>query len=205
MIRVDSTPDIIVEECLDFYKESEKKDHYGSGYQYYAPVPQINELPILYEYVKSIGYKFKEQNIQGNFFETSTGYNIHTDDSTTTFLLPLYVPHGCHSYLFILNQIYDGEPASFRRHATSHKPKYRRVFEEYDETVLKNYNVDSWDERFNDMIPHITPQTLEGLSVDTIFKWRPGKLLSFPSHTLHFSTTNLVDKHKIGLSFRLHL
>ena len=205
MIRIDSTPDFLVEECLDFYNKRERKDHYDLGYQYYASAPQTSELPLLYEYVKSIGYKFEEQVIYGNFFESSVGYNIHTDDSTTTFLLPLYVPQGCHSYLFILNQIYDGEPASFRRHKTKHKPKYRKVFEEYDETILKNYNVDLWDDRFNDMIPHISSETFEGMSVDTIFKWRLGKLLSFPSNRLHFSTTNLKDKHKIGLSFRLNL
>ena len=203
-IQVNTTSELITQLCLDFYDSVDKTDPYGSGLQRYARVPQIDELPELYQYVRRLGYQFPDQRVRGNFFETSVGYNVHTDDSQLTFLLPLILPEDCHSYLFILDQSYDHEPASFRREVTSHNPSYRRLFHEYDDSVLLDYNIGKWDERLETMIPHINSKTFKGMSVDTIFKWKTEKLISFPSNRLHFSTTNS-DKRKTGLSFRVNL
>jgi len=208
MIRswpVQTIPDELINKILEFYKNQKPYDKHFSGKDLRGKVPQMFELPELYTFLLSIGYKFDEQKVHGNYLDTQLHYPIHTDsieENGTIILIPLYVPDNSYSYLFILDQKYEGEATTFCKQPW--KTGSNTMLREYDESNVINYNKNAWDQRINDLGIQLTEDTLQGMSLDTMYRWKVGSMISWPTNQLHFAIAD-PGENKIGLSIRIVL
>ena len=73
---------------------------------------------------------------------------------------------------------------------------------DYSDSRLINLESGKWDKRFRNFNIPFTADTLEGMSIDLIYKWKVGSFVSFPCNRLHFGITDSTIP-KIGLSMRL--
>jgi hypothetical protein len=204
----DTVPNSLIESLLNFYKKQQSYDHNFGGKDLRGLPPQYEDLPEVYNFLESLGYEFIDKTCTGNYLETASSYPIHADTGKadhhsldyTIFLFPLYIPEDCNSYLFLLNQKWLGEATTF---VQQQWPKgWNHMATDYNSSLLQNLNFGKWDTRLNLLgIPFIE-KTLDGMTVDCIYSWKVGSMISFPCNQLHMSVTDS-DIPKIGLSLRI--
>lgn len=200
----------LIEKLLSFYKKQIPVDQYYGGIDFKGEPPQYEDLPEFYDLLESLGYVFEDNYCHnGNFFETNENYGIHVDTgrapwnhslTATSFLIPLYMEPKCHSYLFFLNQTWNGEATTFVRQEWL--KGWNHLCSDYSDARLMNLDFENWDDRLNHIIPHLASDTREGMSIASMFKWNIGSFVSFPSNQLHFTAIDSKIR-KIGLSIRL--
>jgi len=204
----DTVPQALLDEMLDFYRHQVPYDPHFKGTDLRGIPPQYNDIPALYDFLNSLGYEFEDINCSGNYLETASNYPIHVDTGkspnchfdSTVFLFPLSLPENCNSYLFILNQQWTGEATTFVRQPWL--VGWNHVCNDYSDSRLINLETSKWDNRFSSFNIPFTADTLEGMSIDSIYKWKIGSFASFPCNRLHFGITDSTIP-KIGLSLRL--
>ena len=208
---INSVPDNLINKLLLNYKNSNRRDNYYKGKDLRASPPNFQELPELYSFLESLNYKIDFNfPVRGNYLETANHYPIHCDTGKeesynvdyTVFLFPLFLPEHCHSYLFLLNQKWHGEASTFS--VQDWPTGWNHMIKDYSDKPILNKSTSVWDSRINSLGIKLTAQTLEHMSIDTIYKWKVGSFISFPCTQLHFSTTDS-NTNKIGLSVRLKL
>ena len=211
---LNTVPVNLLDKLLSFYKSQNPTDPYYGKADLRGSVPDKKTIPELYEFIESLGYKIDyDYKISGNYLETSSHYPIHADTGkigTTSphdtkyiiFLIPLFVPENCNSYLFLLNQEWYGEASTFSPQKWTQG--WNHMIRDYTDQPIKNFNFEPWDKRLNNLDIFLTEETLHGMSVHTIYKWKTTSMMSFPCTQMHFSTTDS-KINKIGLSLRLRL
>jgi len=211
---INTVPNSLVERLLSFYKSQTPVDHYYNNVDYRGVIPSVQHMPELYKFIETLGYKI-DYNYKplGNFFETNICYPIHADTGKIgtlqphdtnyfVFLIPLFVPENCNSYLFLLNQEWYEEASTFM--VQNWKKGWNNMINDYKDKPIKNFNFEPWDKRLNNLNVILTEETLNGMSTHLIYKWKVSSMISFPCTQMHFSTTDSKDQ-KIGLSLRLRL
>lgn len=203
-------PESLIKKLLDFYKDQNPRDIFNKRiHDLKGMVPQYEDVPELYDFLESLGYEFIDKNWNdGNYLETNENYGIHADtgkDQThtldsTSFLIPLYMEPKCHSYLFFLNQVWNGEATTFVRQPWLQGWNYQ--CSDYSDPRLEYLDPENWDDRLDHIMPQLEPATREGMSIDSIYKWKIGSFVSFPNNRMHFAVTNS-NIPKIGLAIRL--
>jgi hypothetical protein len=203
-----TVPQDLVDDMLDFYRKQQAYDHNFGGKDKRGIPPQRADLPQLYDFIESLGYKVSDIGITGNYLETAKNYPIHADTSRgetntldyTIFLFPLYIADTSNSYLFLLNQHWSGEASTFVRQPW---PKgWNDIVSDYNDPKLSNVEYGTWDNRLRSLGISFTPETLDGMSLAAIYKWKIGTFASFPCTQLHFAVNDSNDM-KVGLSLRL--
>jgi hypothetical protein len=202
----DSVPKELVSAMLNFYKNQNSYDNNFNGRDLRGLPPQRKDLPELYNFLESLGYEFVNDTGSGNYLETSSVYPIHVDTNKgdeysldyTIFLFPLVLPENCNSYLFLLDQTWNGEATTFVKQPWP--TGWNNMELNYND--IQNINYGKWDNRLNLLGIKFSDLTLDGMTVDTIYRWKVGSFVSFPCNQLHFSVINST-KNKIGLSLRL--
>lgn len=201
-------PEDLLNEMLDFYKKQISYDLNFKGKDLRGYPPQYKDIPALYHLLESLGYEFEDYQCSGNYLETSNNYPIHVDTGkhpnchfdSTIFLFPLFLPENCKSYLFILNQTWSGEATTFVKQPW--QLGWNHMCTDYTNPNLNHLEKNNWDDRFSLLGVALTPETLDGMSLDSIYQWKVGSFASFPCNRLHFAITNN-SIPKIGLSMRL--
>jgi hypothetical protein len=208
---VNTVPEELRSRLLNFYLSNSSNDPYYKGIDYKSNPPNVNDMPELYKFIETLGYNIDYTcPVRGNYLETNHHYPIHSDTGKedsydtkyTIFLIPLRLPQNCHSYLFLLNQQWYGEASTF-----SVQPwavGWNHMIKDYSNKPIVNSEYNSWDKNLNSLRVKLTEETLQGMSLDTIYKWKIGSMISFPCTQLHFSTLSSTE-YKIGLSLRLKL
>jgi hypothetical protein len=204
----DTVPASLIESLLNFYKNQNPYDSNFSGRDLRGLPPQYEDLPEVYDFLESLGYNLVDKKSSGNYLETASTYPIHVDTGKddsfslnyTIFLFPLYLPENCNSYLFLLDQKWMGEATTFIQQPWIKGWNY--MLKEYDSDLLQNLEFGKWDRRLNSLGIPFTDKTLDGMTVDCIYRWKVGSMISFPCNQLHMSITDSKTP-KIGLSLRI--
>jgi hypothetical protein len=204
----DTVPISLLDSLLNFYKNQTSYDPNFKGKDLRGIPPQYEDLPEVYDFLESLGYKFIDKTCSGNYLETASPYPIHVDTGKedsfsldyTIFLFPLYLPENSNSYLFLLNQKWMGEATTFIQQPWI--KGWNHMLKEYNHELLKNLEFGEWDRRLNALGIPFNEKTLDGMTVDCIYKWKVGSMISFPCNQLHMSVTDN-NIPKIGLSLRI--
>jgi hypothetical protein len=208
---INTVPEELLAKLLDFYLRNNSSDPYYGGYDYKSNPPSFTDIPELFHFIEELGYHIDYTfPVRGNYLETNHHYPIHCDTGKedtyntkyTVFLIPLRLPPDCHSYLFLLNQQWYGEASTFS--VQPWKVGWNHMIKDYSNIPIHNTEFNSWDKNLNNLNVKLTEETLQGMSLDTIYKWKIGSMISFPCTQLHFSTIGS-EEYKIGLSLRLKL
>lgn len=197
-----------VDYLVHLYENTEKvKTRKNTG-----PVTlDINEFPndpilkkVLEKIHKEIGdYK----TTAGFFFWTNYPHIIHNDDTYElpkgvyrgiTIPLKLYVPDVVDfPKLCFFDQFYFHGPTKFFKGETEVKTYYNKCL--YDYTDVDGVSSEEFKDYNCKLLSHIKPRWLEGLSLHSLFEWKPTSAIIFDSVRLHCAS----DFRQIGISSKL--
>ncbi len=206
---VGTVPDWMIRRLLRHYHDQQSYDHNFGGQDKRGVPPTQAEMPELYAFLEALGYDADPSTLSGNYFETNMPYPIHADTSKnehfsldyTVFLIPLSLEEQSHSYLFLLDQEWMGQAATLT--GQRWPQGWNELVTDYNDPRLVGRIPDEFDHRLATALElPFSGTTLEGMSVDTIYRWRVGSMISFPCNKLHFSITK-ASLPKIGLSLRM--
>jgi hypothetical protein len=183
-----------------------KKIHKNTG-PITLNIPEFKDHTVFKEIFQKIEDEIgKYEIVIGFYFSTDTPHIIHNDD---TFELPPNVYRGITIPLKLYNkttefpklcffdQFYFHGPAKFFK-GSSGLPTYynQQIYDYSDIDGLVNTPFES-----NEMLTHLYPQWLEGLSLHSALDWIPGNALIFDSVRLHCAS----DFRKLGITRKLGL
>lgn len=204
-------------QLLDFFSKSPRLWHKPTG-----PITLLldEENKLIYSFIVeriAILLKKKISFICGNFFNTSTPYNIHCDGLTEQPILPTYhvvliplnytptMPKKT-SHLVLFDNFYFIEPTKFFFGESSiHEFKKASYPLKISPEDISNYDLSNTC--FKTDLDHLKPEWLRGLTIQQKISWEPQKLIIFPSSQLHcssnFKNENITSK--IGLSMVVNI
>lgn len=145
------------------------------------------------------------------FFDVSKPHIIHNDDDHLfndmyrAFLIPikLFGEYTERPKFAVFDQQYHKGPAKFFKDSPEKikKQYYNKPIFEYSDVEYKTdvpFDTDTREKYFS----HLQPQWLDGLSVHTLFDWKPTSLITFDVNNLHCASNflNVGVERKIGLS-----
>lgn len=139
-------------------------------------------------------YGIEGEIVGGNFFSTPTPFFVHTDSGTPehkpdlNLLIPLNEGRNFNSVVF--EQTYNGNGAHFyvgNAFKYFPDPLYNKRMTDYSEVegvVRYPFNEDD----YMNYLTHIPYESLNGLSIEEIHRWKLGKGIIIPSNKLHCSS-----------------
>ena len=145
----------------------------------------------------------------GNFYITTQLHDCHvdllTDEETQTFdwthnvipyksvVIPLMFSNNAEAYTVFFNQRHIGHSVTLDRSFDSHQNNSMyHVAREYPTFYDVNGNETNSSEEFNDskfLFPHISNETLYGLTIENAFDYKVGNCMVFDACQLHCSAT----------------
>lgn len=190
---------------LKLFDKSQEKNHKNTGPITVDLKPYISD-PVVEKIIHKLQDHIKDFEITAAFFfQTDYPHVIHNDDTfelpdgvykAITLPLKLTGEYIGFPFLCFFNQFYFHGPAKFFRN-DQNIPTY------YNKQIYNYSDIDGLDNLASihphNLLTHLKPQWLDGLSIHSILPWIPGNALIFDSVRLHCAS----DFRKLGITTKL--